>query len=178
MKNPFGFLLVVAGLLSGTAVVAQEQAVRTDGCTGFRFNLDRELELFAGAPSKLVARETASTAPEAALARLYSVQLLPQSQIKFVVAPDHPTVADGSYAGVLRVRSAQSGKLRVTLDEAAWIDVVAGDMPIISSDHNGSAACKLLRKSVEFPVTAGKELLLQISGSTVAAIKLAMTQHP
>lgn len=178
MKNLFGILFVIAALVSSApTVAAQEQAARADGCSGFRFDLDRELVLFAGTANKLAARETASAAPEVAIARLYSLQLLPQSQVSFAIAPDKPTVADGSYAGVVRVRSAQSGTLRVTLDEAAWIDVVAGDAPISSSDHTGSAACRLLRKSVEFPVTAGKVLLVQISGSTVPEVRFAATQR-
>jgi len=156
---------------------AQEHSPHGVGCTGFRYDLGRELKLFAGRPEQLVAGPADAAAP-AATERLYEVRLQPQEGFKFAVAPDKATVADGSYAGVLRVQPRQGGVLRVTINEQAWLDVVVDGVLMTSRDHTGSANCELLHKSVEFPITAGKPLLVQISGSTVPTVKLTLTQPP
>lgn len=157
--------------------VAQERSPHGVGCTGFRYDLERELKLFAGAPERIVAG-SADAATPVATDRLYEVRLQPQARFKFALTPDKATVADGSYAGVLSVQSNQSAVLRVTINEQAWLDVMAGGVLMTSRDHTGSPNCKLLHKSVEFPVTAGKPLLVQISGSTVPTVRLTLTQPP
>lgn len=162
---------------SASQRTAQEHGPHGVGCTGFRYDLGRELELFAGRPEKLVAGSAAAAAP-AATDRLYEVQLQPQERFKFAVTPDKATVADGSYAGVLSVQPGRGGVLRVTINQQAWLDIVANGTLVTSRDHTGSANCELLHKSVEFPITAGKPLVVQISGSTVPTIRLTLTQPP
>jgi hypothetical protein len=94
--------------------------------------------------------------------------------VRLASPPGKTTVVDGSYAGLLKLPPVSSGTLRVTLNEAAWIDVVDGTHVLESVRHTGSHGCSLVRKSVEFSVRHERPLLLQISGSTEGSIALAV----
>lgn len=170
-----GFGLAGLLLVASASTLAAEESTATSQCTGFRFNLDSELKLFAGTPREINAASTATAPTAIDGATLYRVALVDQSAARFAIPPGKPTVADGSYAGLLRITPTGSSTLRVNLGEAAWIDVVAGGRELESARHTGSHDCKLLRKSVEFSVQPGTELLIQISGSTVQEMLLAVT---
>jgi hypothetical protein len=159
-------LCIGAGLLSSHALAAG-----AEGCSGFRFDLGHELKLFDGKAQATTAGQT-----EAKPDTLYAVALAAQSGVRFAAEPGKLTVDDGSYAGLLRYTPAKNGLLRVTIDEAAWVDVVVDGATIQSSSHTGSAGCKLLHKSVQFEVRRGVPVIVQISGSTTPEVRLTLTQ--
>lgn len=144
-------------------------------CSGFAFDLSEELKLFAGAPLKLEAASTTQSATVLQNKQLYQVMLSTQKSVRFAAPPDKATIADGSYAGILKLTPARSGTLRVTLNESAWIDVIDAGRVLDSTRHTGSHDCSLVRKSVEFSVRSNSPLLLQISGSTQESVSLAVT---
>lgn len=148
---------------AGFRLLAAADAPATEDCTGFQFSLDEELRLFAGEPQNVAATPTAAAAPILKLRQLYEVGLVKQSD------------ANGSYAGTLKFNSAESGTLRVTIDDAAWIDVISGGKVLKSTRHTGSKACKLLHKSVEFAVKPRGELLIQISRGSRKDIRVLVT---
>lgn len=159
-----GFTIVGSGMAAGNA----------QACSGFRFDVSKELKLFEGKPRDI----TAATAPAAAtidVNQLYAVTLADQSKVTFVSAPGKSTVADGSFAGLLKVTSTRAQTIRVTATEAAWLDVISGGKLLESTRHTGSGNCKVLRKVVEFTVAPDQPVTIQVSGSTEKQIKLAVT---
>jgi molybdate transport system substrate-binding protein len=149
-------------------------AAAAKGCSDFRFDMSQELQLFAGAPQKIAAGAASGSAPLIQNGQLYQTALVSQEKVRFASPPGKTTVAEGSYAGLLKLPPASSGTLRVTLNEAAWVDVVDGNHVLESVRHTGSHDCSLVRKSVEFSVSPEGSLLLQISGSTEESISLAV----
>ncbi|HEY5810333.1 MAG TPA: hypothetical protein VIT67_20335 [Povalibacter sp.] len=168
-------LALLTLLTTSVSVASEAMPGSKGGCTDFKFNLDHELVLFASRPQAIAAGSATRDTPMLRADQLYVVSLSPQAEVKFAVEPGKPAVTDGSYAGVMNFTPATKGVLRVTLNEAAWIDVVAGDTLIQSRDHTGSPSCKLLHKSVQFEVNPGIALLIQVSGSTTREVKLALT---
>ncbi|MBB6092145.1 molybdenum ABC transporter molybdate-binding protein [Povalibacter uvarum] len=160
---------------AGFAVLASREAM-TSGCTGFAFDVAKELAVLKGQPIPLAAAASTDKMPTAGSGKAYSLLLVDQSAAKFVVAPEKITVADGSYGGLLNL-SPTTGTLRVTLSEAAWVDVLSGSNAVKSVRHTGSHNCAPLRKSVEFNVAPGAPLTLQISGSTSRTLLLAITEQ-
>ena len=160
-----GFSIVGSGMAADGA----------QACSGFRFDVSKELKLFEGTPRDV----TATTAPASAAAidvnQLYSVSLTDQSKVTFATSPGKSTIADGSFAGLLKVTSPRAQTIRVTATEAAWLDVISADKLLESTRHTGSGNCKLLRKVVEFTVAPDKPVIIQVSGSTEKQIKLAVT---
>lgn len=136
-----GFGLAGLLLVASASTLAAEESTATSQCTGFRFNLDSELKLFAGTPREINAASTATAPTAIDGATLYRVALVDQSAARFAIPPGKPTVADGSYAGLLRITPTGSSTLRVNLGEAAWIDVVAGGRELESARHTGSHDC-------------------------------------
>jgi len=144
-------------------------------CSGFRFDVSKELKLFETQPQAINAGTAAKAATAMQADRLYALTLSEQSKVKFVTSPGKLTVADGSYAGVLKIDAPRSATIRVSSTEAAWVDVVSGGKRVESTRHTGSGNCPALRKVVEFAVKPGTQLLLQVSGSTNKEIKVAVT---
>lgn len=141
----------------------------TAGCDGFRFDVSKELKLFETEPRAVVSGASIETD------RLYSLALSEQAKVKFTLPPGKATAPDSSYAGVLKIDSPRATTIRVTTSEAAWLDVISGGKLIESGRHTGSGNCPLLRKVVEFAVTPGAPLVLQVSGSSGKQIKVAVT---
>lgn len=146
------------------------------GCTSFKFDLTRELQVFQTMARDIASTATLKGAPKIQLGALHRVKLAPQSTARFAAPVGKATIDEGSYAGLMKIASNSARAIRVTLNEAAWIDLVDGARAIQSSRHTGAQDCKLLRKSVEFNARPNAELVLQISGSTTPEILLAATE--
>ena len=149
----------------------------TDGpaCSGFRFDVSKELKVFESKPREVAATTAANSAAPINVDQLYTVKLTDQSKVSFATAPGKSTVADGSYAGLLKIASPRTQTIRVTATEAAWLDVVSGGKLVESTRHTGSGNCKILRKVVEFNIAPDQPVMIQVSGSTEQQIKLAVT---
>ncbi|MBL8269585.1 MAG: molybdate ABC transporter substrate-binding protein [Steroidobacter sp.] len=161
---------------AGFSIVSNQGGMAaTDGpaCSGFRFDVSKELKLFGGKPRTV----SAANAPTLDVNQLYSLDLAEQSKVSFVQAPAKATVPEGSFAGVFKVTSPRAQTIRVTATEAAWLDVLGDGKLLESNRHTGSGNCNLLRKVVEFTVTPDKPVTIQVSGSTVKQIKLAVTTY-
>lgn len=147
----------------------------TPVCTGFGFDVNKELKLFAGTFRSVTATTTSASAAGIDVDQLYVVELADQSKVTLVATPGKSSVADGSFAGLLKVSTFSGRTIRVTSTEAARLDVISGEKLQESQRHTGSGTCKVLRKVVEFRVTPGQPLIIQISGSKEREIKLAVT---
>jgi molybdate transport system substrate-binding protein len=158
-------------ILSGGAKTADGAAA----CSGFQFDVSKELKVFESKPREVAATTAANSAAAIDVNQLYSVKLTDQSKVSFATTPGKSTVADGSYAGLLKITSPRSQTIRVTATEHAWLDVVSGGKLVESARHTGSANCKVLRKVVEFKIAPDQPVMIQVSGSTEQQIKLAVT---
>jgi hypothetical protein len=65
---------------------------------------------------------------------------------------------------------------RIALDQPAWIDVVADGQAIASSDYQGRTGCRAPHKLVQFSLPAGKDLLIQLSGTPETRVRLTITR--
>ncbi|HWK48541.1 MAG TPA: molybdate ABC transporter substrate-binding protein [Steroidobacter sp.] len=144
-------------------------------CSGFRFDVSKELQVFQSKPREVTATTAANSPAPIEVNQLYAVTLAEQSKVSFATPPGKSTVADGSYAGLLKVTSPRAQTIRVTATEAAWLDVLSGGKLLDSTRHTGSGNCKVLRKVVEFTVAPDQPVVIQVSGSTERQIKLAVT---
>jgi hypothetical protein len=59
-----------------------------------------------------------------------------------------------------------------------WIDVIDGTADVAATAFNGHARCALIHKSVDFVFLAGARLLLQLSQSPRAVVRIAVTPAP
>jgi hypothetical protein len=146
-----------------------------DPCAGFSWNVAPERALFASAPQSVSAGRDAPSAALLAPGRLYQLQLAPQGQVHLRLPPGKKTQSNGGYAGLARLQVAQPGTYRVSMDQGAWIDVVADGQMIASSDFQGRPGCTAPHKIVQFLLPAGHELLLQFSAASAPMLRVAIT---
>lgn len=173
MKTAWHRRLLICLACLGTFTAA---AADSDGCTGFKFDLTRELALFAGTAQSLAAANSATDAPSVQSDRLYALKLAAQADVHFASQPGKAAANEGSYAGILKFVPAHSGALRVTINNAAWLDLVANGTTIPSTDHTGKGSCKWLHKSVLFNVAKDQPVYVQISGSALPEVRLTLTR--
>jgi len=127
-------------------ILRADAAARTAECSDFRFDVSRELRLLDAQPQAIDVAAGGEGVTKITEGQAYDVKLEPQNQARFVAKPEKPTTDEGSFAGVVQVVPSKDGNLRVSLSEAAWIDVLAGGKPLTSTSHSGSHNCKVLRK--------------------------------
>jgi hypothetical protein len=115
--------------------------------------------------------------PRLALDKHYALSLLAQDQLRFVVKPGRASKAASPRGGAFQFEVPVTGRYRVSITSRHWVDVVDGGTVIESADHFGPG-CDVLHKIVEFDLTAGRKLTLQLSGQDDAIIGLAITASP
>jgi hypothetical protein len=168
--------------LVAVAVAAQSAiAGQDDPCAGFSWNVARERALFAAAPQSIAAGRELKSTPLLTPDRLYELQLGEQGQVSMPLPPGRKSVGDAGndgvarYAGLARLQLPRAGSYRISLDQPAWIDVLADGKMLGSSGFQGRPGCLAPHKIVQFALPAGQELLLQFSAATVPHLRVTIT---
>jgi hypothetical protein len=147
-------------------------------CADFAWDVHHERALCAGEAQSLPAGTDRASAPTIRADRYYDLQLSPQPGVKFVAAPGKVMLADGAYAGLIKLTVAKAGSYRVSLDRPYWIDVVSDGKLLPTQDFQGSRGCSAPHKIVEFVLPANQQLWLQFIGATAAQLHLTVTSSP
>jgi hypothetical protein len=169
MRARILFLLVA---LAGAAAARAD-----DPCDGFAWDVRVERGLFAREAQPATAGSAVAQAPELAVTTPYALQLIPQEQVQFAVPPGKKAVPAGAHGGLVRTRITRAGRVRISLDAAAWIDVVVGGQPLPSQAFQGRAGCNAPHKVVEFELPAGP-VLIQLSAAQPDRVRLTVTEAP
>jgi hypothetical protein len=159
-------------------------ALAQDPCAKFSWDIAHEHALFATSAQSLTAGHDVQSAPLLASNRLYELQLGAQSQVSMALPSGKKSIPDGAFAGLAQLRMTQAGTYRVSMDQPAWIDVVADGKMIDSADAQGRAGCAAPHKIVQYSLPAARELVLQFSAAanprvrlTITRVEAAPTQH-
>ena len=168
----------ILALLSLLIALIAASASAATPCTGFKWDVSKELALFDGASVALSAGKNGGSAPTVGMDRLYQLQLLPQAAVAFAMTPGKSTATDGAYAGLAKLKLHAPGSYRVAVDAPLWIDVVSNGKLATATDFQGSQSCDGPHKIVEFDLTGSTRFVLQISGSAKAAVRLTVTRTP
>ena len=101
--------------LMALVTLCSAPALAADPCSGFTWDVRRELGLFAGRATDLAAGGDSAAAPTLAMEHLYSLKLRPLNEVTFVAAPGkiafpliaamRKTVAQGERGDQLRTRN-------------------------------------------------------------------------
>jgi hypothetical protein len=163
--------LLVAGLLCHAAMAAD-----VDPCTKFTWDVSHELAVMKQTPQPVAAAaKPGKDVPQLQIDKLYEIKLTNQSGVTFVLTPGKPTLPDNAQAGLARFHTDKAGRYRVAITSGHWLDIVDGKQLIRSRDFQGARGCERPHKIVEYDLPAGRELTLQLSGSSDAAVVLSVT---
>ncbi|WP_226635432.1 hypothetical protein [Novosphingobium profundi] len=92
--------------------------------------------------------------------------------VTYPVRPAKP-VGSVSHGGLLRFHVPKAGTYRIALGTPAWIDVLKGTEPLVSSAHGHGPECSGIRKIVDFDLTPGT-YTLQVSASASAQVSVLL----
>ena len=170
----------IAGLPAVTALAllcaAPAMAQEVDGCH-FVWDVSHELAVMKQAPQAVTAGlKPGPEAPLLLVDKLYELKLSGQIGVTFAVQPAKPTLNDSVQGGIARFRLEKAGAYRISITSGHWIDVVEGSRVIKSRDFTGARGCARPRKIVEYDLPAGRDLTLQLSGSSDASVLVAITR--
>jgi hypothetical protein len=157
---------------SGAAICAD------DPCAGFTWNVSHERALFATAAQRIAAGRDAASAPRVSADRLYELTLTEQDKVQFSAAPGKKPRGEKPYAGMVRLRLSAAALYRFSIDQGAWLDVIASDQPITSADFQGRSGCEAPHKIVQFLLPAGRDVIVQLSGAEGPQARLTVTPVP
>lgn len=159
-----------------TALVTPALADEGHGCSHFSWDVSHELQVMKQTAASVTAATKPGThAPLVQIDKLYELKLSPQSGVTYAAKPGKPTTSDSARGGLVRFHTGKAGLYRVSLTSGHWIDVVDGEQLVKSKDFSGSHDCARPHKIVEFELPADKDLVLQFSGSSDAAVTAAIT---
>jgi len=148
-----------------------------DGCRALAHDVVHELAVMRSPAISLTAEASVDRHPSLDLDKHYAVNLLAQNQLRFAAKPGRATRAASPRGGAFQFEVPVTGRYRISITSRHWIDVVDGQKIVESADHFGPA-CDVLHKVVEFDLSAGRKLTLQLSGQDDAIIGLAITASP
>ncbi len=94
------------------------------------------------------------------------------------MAPAKKALADGAYAGMVKLHIPTAGKYRVSMSDGFWIDVITDGKFAPTDDFTGSRECRAPHKIVQYPLPAGNDLVLQFSNATSPSVKVTVTALP
>jgi hypothetical protein len=159
------------------AATASLPAFAADPCDGFAWNVAHERAVFATPPAAVTAAIAVGPTPTLEVDKLYDISLTPQDKVNFVMAPAKKALADGAYAGMVKLHIPTPGKYRVSMSDGFWIDVITAGKFAPTDDFTGSHECRAPRKIVQYPLPAG-DLVLQFSNATSPSVKVTVTATP
>ena len=103
------------------------------------------------------------------------VTLVPFADAHLPMAPERAPKSPISHAGFVRVSALpKPGTYRVTLSEAAWIDVIQDGAALKAAAHSGATGCDGVRRSLKFELAA-EPMIIELSGTTAHAVALVVT---
>jgi hypothetical protein len=159
-------------------VTASVPAYAADPCDAFSWNVSHERAVFATAAAGITAATAAGPTPTLEVDKLYDISLTPQDKVNFIMAPAKKALADGAYAGMVKLHIPTAGKYRVSMSDGFWIDVITDGKFAPTDDFTGSHECHAPRKIVQYPLPAGNDLVLQFSNATSPSVKVTVTATP
>ncbi|HLY51408.1 MAG TPA: hypothetical protein VKQ31_00230 [Steroidobacteraceae bacterium] len=149
-----------------------------DPCAAFSWDVHHEKELFSKQPIDLASGKAVADAPVLSADRLYELELRAQPEVSFAAPPSRTRPGEARYAGLARFSVETAGVYRFALDQAAWIDVIAGGVVQHVRGFQVRPGCGTPHKIVEFTLPAGKPLLLELSASVTPSLKLTVSRSP
>jgi hypothetical protein len=175
-KRPGWRAAIAVGAVA--AITASLPAYSADPCEGFAWNVAHERAVFATMAGAVTAATTAGPTPTLEVDKLYDISLTPQEKVSFIMAPAKKALADGAYAGMVKLHIPTPGKYRVSMSDGFWIDVITGGKFAPTDDFTGSRECRAPHKIVQYPLPAGDDLVLQFSNATSPSVKVTVTAVP
>jgi hypothetical protein len=167
-------VLAAAAWAPVPVVQARPPVAQANPCAAFEMDVRRELGLIAQAGTAVTAAARADAAPLVPRDRGLTVTLVKQGSVTFIQPPASKRGGPDSYAGLVSLGTLPKGEWRVSASLPVWLDLVTTKL-LESPAFEMQPACREMRKSVVFVQPTDAPTWLQISGGTVADVRIVIT---
>jgi hypothetical protein len=150
--------------LSSTLAWAEEPV----GCDKFKWPVDREMAALRTPNLK----EINSGTKVPAIPFAGTMLLAPSSSASLPKTPERSPKTD-TFSGYLEITGVKAGTYSISLDDAAWVDVVEDNQFLKAKAHSGVQGCPGIRKVLQFELRADP-LIVQISGAQTQRLNVAI----
>ena len=142
------------------------------GCDKFKWPLDKERATLNGTDLPKVASGDRVTWP---IPWATSLALVPFDNAKLPAPPERAPKSSRHIRWLHSTRgAARAATYKITVSDAAWIDVVQNGQSVKSSAFSGATGCDGVRKSVKFALTAAP-FTIELSSVAASVIKIAVS---
>ncbi|MDX7949905.1 hypothetical protein P7D22_01780 [Lichenihabitans sp. Uapishka_5] len=153
---------------SPLALLAGPVQAQDADCTSFKWPMNREMTAFKGEGLPSVA--SGATLP--GVSEAVTLKLVPQDSVGYAVSPGRTPKHAPAYGGTFTLPPfAAADTYQVTLSDEAWVDVEQNGKTVKQSGFTGSHSCKVVHKSVRFPMAVGPATI-EISDAASDTLKL------
>jgi len=169
-------VMMLGGILAIPALPAVAQRA-PEACAAIDYVLPKP---FAGWTGRLALTSAAGRAglptAELQVGSAVDAALHSTAEVAYLVQPEKPggTVSHG---GLLQMRIERPGVYAVALGSGAWIDLLKGTTPVVSSAHGHGPACSSIRKVVDFQLTPGR-YVIQVSANAAQQLAIMIAARP
>jgi len=168
-------LFLVASSAAQTAPKSRSMDQMHGGCDNYAANLTTEMRLMSMNAVQINAASQAAEAPQVRTSQVFSINLLPQSQVHFALAPAQDRGGPERWAGLVALGTLPKGNWRVSADKSVWIDLIGSGQLLPSPAFEMQTECPTIFKTVVFEAPGTVTVLLQISGATTQSVRLLIT---
>jgi len=169
VKTFHSLFLVAATIAFADGVCAQADS------GGWKQDMRSELTAWHATPKAI---DLAHFQGQLPLGVRLDLTLQPNAELKFLIVPHHVPKPD-SFGGTPAFEVPKDGSYRVSSGVVVWLDVVeTATGQNVQSQSFEEQAKSDLHKYVVFPLRAGVQYTLQISGSKTAAASVLITPAP
>lgn len=105
-----------------------------------------------------------------------TVSLRHTRDVQYVIQPEKPG-GSVAYGGLLSLDVKRAATYQVNLNSGAWIDVLKDGAAVMSGAHAPGPACSGIRKTVQFPLQAGR-YVIQLSANADPTIAVMVSAVP
>ena len=167
---------ILAAAVLAVVLCPAARAAEPDPCTGFKWDMSRELAVMRQTPQAITAAvKPGAAVPQLRAGTLYSLKLADQAAVTFAAGPGKTNGAGDAHAGLVHFNVKEAGRYRVSIASGLWVDFVDAGQLVPAVDFQGHVGCERPRKIVEFDLPAQRTLTLQFSGSGGAEVTVAIT---
>jgi hypothetical protein len=179
----FGIVLLIAdaliaGVMSVSALAQPNGAEPPPGCKAWDSDLPAAWAPWAQAAVPVTAGVVPANAATALapVGRKVSITLAPAKTVRMAVETPDADPPPNAHKGILALHVPADGVYWVALSESLWVDVVASDKIVESSDHGPGPHCASVRKAVQFPLKAG-DAFIQLSDNNGPKVDLMVVRQ-
>ncbi|MBS1136205.1 MAG: hypothetical protein H6R11_159 [Proteobacteria bacterium] len=168
LRLGIGAASTLGWLAPGAAAAAEpgSTAVAAD-CQSLPPALAREVEAWSTEARAAKAGTAAAAAPAIDPGRKYHISLASDAELTLRISPQRAMNPPAGFGGYVALQAGLAGAYRVSLDERAWIELVAeptGRAAVVTHSDK-RLRCAGIVKNLSFELAAGTRYWVQLSGA-------------